>query len=331
MTFPLSEDGSIMTSTHSRIDFTHRGILAFTSTPSSPTPFGEFMVTTAEAGFLDKDGYNIIGVIQGNTLFNATRILDKVLAGDDEYVSSDVDDEDGRSVKVTGVFDEVGMEPVDEVVRPVWMEVKREVKKKKKRKAVNDAAVLSFGGDDDDEEGGDEDWKGRMKKGKKKKKKAKEENDQERTKADAKVEVPTPAAAPPANAEASKKSKKTLERPAVEPPAAQTPAVAADDSDSDSVEEMSMVDKMRAKYTKNKGKTTKKKKDKEREVMAIMESFKESVKKVKQKNTGTPKGTASYFGQVLEKGEEDSEEEGDWREGRFECKKHIDHKTKMAN
>ncbi|GMH71449.1 hypothetical protein TrRE_jg8506, partial [Triparma retinervis] len=220
--------------------------------------------------FLAKDGYNIIGVIQGNTLFNATRILDKVLAGEDEYVAGSGDEEEGRLVKITGTSDPVGMEPVDEGIKPAWREEKKEVKKKKKRKAVNDAAVLSFGGDDDEEEGED-DWK-----------------------------APAP----------------------------------GDESDGSSAsEEMSMVEKMRAKYTKSKStssKTKKKKKDKDSEVMAMMESFKESVKKAKQRGGNGPRAEA-YFGQVMEKGEDDSEGEGDWREGRFDCKKHIDHKTKMAN
>lgn len=76
MMFPLQEDGEMMVTTHQRIDFAHRGILAFTSTPTTPAPFGEFMVTTSEATFLGKDGYNIVGVVQGNTLFNAMRILE---------------------------------------------------------------------------------------------------------------------------------------------------------------------------------------------------------------------------------------------------------------
>eukprot|EP00520_Triparma_pacifica_P003485 CAMPEP_0118663978 /NCGR_PEP_ID=MMETSP0785-20121206/17748_1 /TAXON_ID=91992 /ORGANISM="Bolidomonas pacifica, Strain CCMP 1866" /LENGTH=428 /DNA_ID=CAMNT_0006557815 /DNA_START=39 /DNA_END=1322 /DNA_ORIENTATION=- len=300
MTFPLNEDGEMMIVDHTRIDFTHRGILAFTSTPTSPSPFGEFMLTCSEASFLSKDGYNIFGVVQGNTLFNATRILDKVLAGEEEYKEGEGDEEEGRLVKMSGWSSDVGFEAVDEGLKTPWNEVKVAGKKKKKRNAVKDNAVLSFGGneDDDEEEGGN--WKNKMKKEKKKKKKEEGKGLEPVVEETKEVVEPVVAPPPPKVPKASKKEKHT-------PAPAAPPAADESDEDEEEEEEMSLVEKMRAKYKKKSSSGKKRKKDKEKEVLEKMMLFKESVKKVKM-NGGKKKGE-SYYGQVLEKGEEDDDDE----------------------
>jgi len=65
--------GPFMDEFHSRLKFSHRGIVAMANENSPNTNQSQFFITAGECTWLDKK-HTIFGKVEGNTVFNMLRI-----------------------------------------------------------------------------------------------------------------------------------------------------------------------------------------------------------------------------------------------------------------
>ena len=126
---------------HSRLKFSHRGIVASANENAPSTNGSQFFITLDKAGWLDKK-HTIFGKVTGNTMFNVLRMGDAETDREDRPI----DPPRLLSVEVLdNPFDDLAPRATTRGAAPPPAAVRR--------KAVAPAAnLLSFGGDDDDEE-----------------------------------------------------------------------------------------------------------------------------------------------------------------------------------
>ncbi|TDH68563.1 hypothetical protein CCR75_005666 [Bremia lactucae] len=128
---------------HSRLKFSHRGLLAMANENKANTNHSQFFFTLDACEFLNKK-YTIFGKIAGNTIFNLLSVSD---------LDTDALDRPINPPKLLSA--EVLWNPFEDIIpRTVNLKASSSVedasrKKKRERKAIKDLKLLSFGDEEE--------------------------------------------------------------------------------------------------------------------------------------------------------------------------------------
>mmetsp|Transcript_36307 Transcript_36307/g.58272 ORF Transcript_36307/g.58272 Transcript_36307/m.58272 type:complete len:522 (+) Transcript_36307:50-1615(+) len=142
---------------HSRLKFSHRGIVAMANSGQKNENQSQFFITLDKASWLDRK-HTIFGKVTGNTLYNLLKFNDLQIENDKTVIPQ----------KITSI--EILLSPFDDIQPRLTRTQKREIEQEEKKQeklnkqnqlkqlgAKNDAKLLAFGEDEESEEDQEDD------------------------------------------------------------------------------------------------------------------------------------------------------------------------------